>query len=277
MNILPHALAYARKGWRVLPLWWPAGLGVCACPAPDCKDPGKHPLVAGGAHAATTRAEQIEAWWRKWPQANVGIATGEASGIWVLDIDVHKGGGGAFRRAYSKPDRGRPVPTVTSITGSGGRHVIWRTWGAKVPNAINILPGVDLRGDGGLIVAPPSLHGCGERYRWHPQGRPGQVAVQSTPQWVRSIVDLARNGNGRQRPPGSYTGPKPQIDVDALPEFCEGERNRSLFRTLCRMIWEGRDAAEVEAAAHRVNNAKCKPPLPDREVAKIVNSAERYR
>lgn len=275
MNHAAWAQAYARKGWPVLPIWWPVDRFVCACPVgADCKDPGKHPLTAHGSHDATTDQDQIARWWRRWPKANVGLAPGVEAGFWVLDIDTKGGGAKSFQAAYSK--HGMPDPTVVAITGGGGRHVLWRTWGAKVPNHVGLLPGVDVRGDGGVIVAPPSIHGgSGRRYEWHGDGTPGKVPLGETPNWVRVLVLAGTNGNRRR--PGNFSGAKPRIDVDAEPSLGEGERNRGLFRLLCRLIWEDRDAAEVERLAYYVNTAKCSPPLRDREVLKILTSAERYR
>jgi hypothetical protein len=270
--ILPHALAYARKGWRVLPVWWPEPDG-CACPADGCSSPGKHPLARNGAHDGTTDEQQIRAWWNRCPDANLAIATGNDSGIWVLDVDSGKGGLKSLQRLLR--DHPMPDPTVWSETGSGGRHVLWRTWGEPVPNSVNLYPGIDLRGDGGLIVAPPSIHATGAVYAWGSTGRPGKVKVQPTPGWLRAIVTGAKAGKPRRQYRGPSDRPKPRIDLDSVREMAEGERNAALFRLVGRIIWEERTESEVEQAAHQVNRAKCRPPLPDREVDKLVRSAWR--
>lgn len=286
MPNLTHAMAYARKGWRVLPLWWPAtperinhdtgevyNQAVCACPNPDCQSTGKHPLTRHGAHDGTTDPKQIEAWWGRWPQANIGIATGGESGIWVLDIDVDRGGGKSFKRAYLTPGRAKPAPTVTAITGGGGRHIIWKTWGEPVPCAVNLFPGVDTRGEGGLIVAPPSVHASGERYQWHREGRPGAVPVQPTPGWMRAIVNLRRNGGPQKRRTFDPNRPPRTVDVGKIQDMHEGGRNSGLFAVVCRMIRYG--DKDILAKAHAINQTHCSPPLPDREVDYMVEQAVR--
>lgn len=284
---LSHAIAYARKGWRILPLWWVASPmqvdsdgvvteAVCACPAPDCASQGKHPLTSHGCHDGTTDPRQIEEWWKRYPQANIGLATGQESGVWALDIDLDHDGHVSFRRACRKANQLIPPPTVASITGGGGRHVLWQTWGEKVPNNIGILPGVDLRGDGGLIVIPPSNHESGNRYRWHSEGMPGKIRVQPTPGWVRAIIDLQRNG-GQPRRPWDPNRPMPVVDLDKIDMIYEGSpsRNVTLFKICCRMVRF--NDPDLSNKAHAINQARCVPPLPDRVVDTIVRSAEKYR
>jgi hypothetical protein len=229
-------------------------------------------MVAHGCKDATTDHEQIAAWWRRWPLANVGLAPGNEAGFWVLDIDTDKGGAVSFQRARDR----HPAlePTVVSITGGGGRHILWRTWGRRLTNHVGLLPGVDVRADGGVIVAPPSMHASGQRYRWHEDGTPGRVPLGETPNWIRVVV-LAGKHSPKRR--GNFSRPKPRIDVDAVPAMPDGGRNDALYRLACRLIWEERDPGEVESAIRRVNAMKCQPPKPDREVTKILNSAEKHR
>ena len=160
-----QARAYALRGWFVLPLWWPISTGECACGLPDCDSPGKHPirrLVPHGLHHASHRPEQVEEWWRLCPHANVGVRTGAASGILVLDVD-----GEAGRLAL----RGLVAhhglfDTRWARTGSGW-HAYFAHPGGTVPNSAGRLgAGLDIRADGGYVVAPPSLHASGSRYRW---------------------------------------------------------------------------------------------------------------
>src|SRR5262245_30058219 len=89
-SCLDAAIAYANRGWHVLPLWWTRSDGSCACDKADCEKPGKHPLgelVLHGVKDATTDAEKITSWWASRPEANVGIATGERSRVDGLDVD----------------------------------------------------------------------------------------------------------------------------------------------------------------------------------------------
>lgn len=151
------ALQYARLGWQVLPVHWPMGNG-CSCKRPDCTNPGKHPLTLHGVHDATTDRRQIRKWWRTWPEANIGVATGAASGIFVVDAD------GAVGRETLVQLCGNPR-TLMSRTGNG-RHYFFRYPGERIRNSVRFAPGLDVRGDGGYVIAPPSRHQNGKRYRW---------------------------------------------------------------------------------------------------------------
>jgi hypothetical protein len=160
------ALAYAGRGWRVLPIWWPAPSGACACGRPDCESVGKHPvhpLAPHGLHDATCRVETVGDWWRSVPRANVGIRTGAESGLAVVDVD-----GLAGRIALEALVAAHePLQARWARTGSGGWHAYLAHPGGIVPSSAGRLgDGLDVRGEGGYVVAPPSLHRSGRRYRW---------------------------------------------------------------------------------------------------------------
>jgi hypothetical protein len=172
-----HAVAYAVRGWPVLPVWWPLA-GACACGRPDCSKPGKHPLIRRGFHAATTDLDLIRRWWTRWPFANVGIRTGAASGLLVVDID-----GAAGMESLRTLSAGHgPLHGAWVRSGSGGWHVYLRCPdGQRVPSSVaRIGPGIDVRAEGGSIVAPPSRHASGGRYRWAQLG----VEPPSAPGWL---------------------------------------------------------------------------------------------
>jgi hypothetical protein len=151
MNIGQNALRLAEEyGFTVFPV----------------KTATKLPLIKGWPEAATTDAGTISAWWSRWPDANIGIATGAKSGTIVLDVDVKTGGLESFEELKARipawPD------TLTARTGSGGLHVYFQTLdGLQVRNSAGRLaPGLDIRGEGGFVVAPPSIHPNGNRYEW---------------------------------------------------------------------------------------------------------------
>nr|MDT0657159.1 bifunctional DNA primase/polymerase [Micromonospora sp. DSM 115978] len=165
------ALRYARVGVSVLPLHTTRGDGGCGCDCgrSDCDSPGKHPhwhriLLPHGLRDATTRPDLIMQWWARWPGANIGLRTGERFD--VCDIDS-RDGLAAMRELFG----GRPVGGPLVRTGSGGWHLYLRPTGAG--NRAALLPGVDWRGAGGYVVAPPSRHVSGNHYRWiRPPGTP---------------------------------------------------------------------------------------------------------
>jgi hypothetical protein len=158
---LVWALEYARHGLHVFPLH-SIHNGRCTC-GRDCgKNAGKHPRVAGGFKAATTNASQIEAWWRKWPDANIGIATGSTSGIVVIDID----GAGGLAALQSLVAQFGTLPRTLIVKTSRGWHLYFRAPASGIPIPCSADGGLDVRGDGGYAVAPPSVHVSGHVYEW---------------------------------------------------------------------------------------------------------------
>ena len=147
---LLEATAYAERGWPVLPIWWPLAGGTCACGRPDCSRPGKHPLSRHGLHDASTDPTVVRRWWARWPQANIGIRTGAASRLLVVDVD---GPAGMESLRTLRLEHG-PLPAAWVRTGSGGWHAYLRlSEGQRVPNSVRRLgPGLDVRGEGGSIV-----------------------------------------------------------------------------------------------------------------------------
>jgi hypothetical protein len=157
------ALGYAARGWHVFPLHtWRDGR--CSCGNGGCPRPAKHPRTRHGLKEASIDSATIHAWWTRWPDANIAIATGAVSGIVVIDIDPRHGGPTSLE-AWER-DNG-PLPrTLETETGGGGSHKVFLHPGFPVKNRTNLVPGVDVRGDGGYIVVPPSVHCSGGRYRW---------------------------------------------------------------------------------------------------------------
>ena len=165
--MMDHALRYAARGRHVFPVHWPRD-GVCSCGRPDCGSPAKHPLTTNGLRDATTNSEQIREWWQRWPDANIGIVTGQASGIVVVDVDAGKGGLQSW--AELQDIHGR-IDTLTSLTGGGGMHLWFQAPADELKStAGTIAPGIDTRAEGGYVVAPPSLHISGQRYAWEAEG-----------------------------------------------------------------------------------------------------------
>lgn len=145
------AAGYARRGWWVFPL----------------KPKSKEPLTTHGVHDASNDPHVVIAWWQEWPTSNVGLDV-HRSGLVVVDLDPAKGGVAAWEAVcadYTLP----PYNTLRSKTGSGGMHLLYRApMEMIVRNSSEKLgPGIDVRGKGGYIVLPPSVHPTtGERYAW---------------------------------------------------------------------------------------------------------------
>ena len=172
---LESALAIAAAGWPVLPLHTPVD-GACDCCKPACASPGKHPWTKNGLLDATTGADQIRSWWSIWPHANIGIAV--PSGFVAVDVDGPEGIEALRARGYALPE------TATVETGRG-HHYLYRT-AERIGPKTALLPKVDLRGPGSYLVAPPSLHCSGRRYRWLREPEDGIAEVNK----IKTSEDL---------------------------------------------------------------------------------------
>lgn len=165
-NMLEAALSYARLGWQVLP----------------CRPGVKAPLTAHGCRDATTDEETIKAWWTRWPTANVAIACGAGSGVYVVDIDLDPAKNvDGWKSLEEFP--GLPV-TVRQDTPRGGAHFLFQT-DTPPKNKNGFRNGIDIRSTGYYIMVPPSLHPNGKRYAWAPGLGPGEVELAEFPDYMR--------------------------------------------------------------------------------------------
>lgn len=157
---------YAALGLRVLPL-----------------HPGsKFPPLKNWPQRASRYPQVFSRWFLRQPEANLGLATGQ--GIVALDVDHGKGG----KDSLAKLTRGRPLPrTAEAATGGGGKHFLFRVPpGVRVRNGQDLRPGIDIRGDGGMIVVEPSVHpDTGREYVW--LVHPGQV-IADAPDWLAAFL-----------------------------------------------------------------------------------------
>ncbi|MXP27912.1 hypothetical protein GRI58_03630 [Porphyrobacter algicida] len=210
--MLDEALGYAAKGLPVFP----------------CNPATKRPRVEGGLHSATTDAEQIKAWWGRWPNAMIGMPTGKRTGFWALDVDDPA----AFEAGC-----GLELPGTRRCNTGKGYHLLFKydpyrevrnqQRGAKDgPWPMPELPGAEVRGEGGYVIVPPSLHPNGKRYRWH-----DDATVTDPPSALLSIV----RGKRKQREAGYPANDLPSFrerdgsdrsyGLSALKSECEAIRN----------------------------------------------------
>ena len=160
-SVLSWALEYASLGWGVVPVWRPRN-GVCTCRKRDqCRRPGKHARTPHGWKDATTDPKKIRTW--KWQTANIGIATGRESGLLVINVDPRNHGLDSIKELQGKLGKLPPGPRVQ--TGGGGWHVYLRHPPGPVRKTSG-MPGIDIKTDGGFVVAPPSAHISGDAYKW---------------------------------------------------------------------------------------------------------------
>ena len=223
------ALSYQARGWIPIPI----------------RPHDKRPLIEWRElqHRRPTEAE-ITAWWTRWPQANVGIVTGAISGIIALDVDE-----GANLR-------GRHMPYTPLVQTGRGRHYLFRHPGFPVPNAVRIEPGLDVRGDGGYVVAPPSIHPSGKRYEWIVS--PEEVEPADPPAWLLELL-RKRSGKGRWRE-----------GLQGVPEGMRNETAASLAGKLLSQLPP--ESWEIAWEALKAWNAKNQPPLPESELRTVFES-----
>ena len=162
-DLLEAALYYAGRGWHVFPVHR-ADSGRCSCGRPCGKSAGKHPRTRHGHKDASTDPRQILAWWAKWPDANIGIATGHVSGIYVLDVDGDEG----FATLRAMVEENVPLKWTPMVRTSRGFHLYYRLLDPD-PIDCSTGNGLDIRADGGYVIAPPSVHPTGFVYAWTPE------------------------------------------------------------------------------------------------------------
>lgn len=231
---LDAALEYVRKGWPVFPV------------APD----SKKPLTPNGFKDASTDPEQVEAWWTECPDANVGIPTGAVSGVIVIDCDVKNGQDGKNSFHSLRVPR-----TRSSRTPSGGWHAIFRHPGIEIRNRVGMLPGIDVRGDGGYIVVPPSTVN-GTQYTWVVDGD-----IADMPSHLLELLQ---------------SKPAPKLNGSSGLQIHAGGRNDHLSRQAGALRGQGAELDVIEAALLAENEKRCEPPLPKAEIRQIAKSISRY-
>ncbi len=233
------ALALADRGMAVFPV----------------KPNGKLPTTKHGVKDATTDRTIIDNWWKGWPEQNIAIACGEPSGnLLVLDVDKKDDDDGEATLAKIEAQHGSLPATVEAITG-GGRHLYFRT-PTPLGNTVRKLgPGLDTRGDGGYVIAPPSIHESGRPYAWSVDTA-SQFA--DAPEWLLDLLSSPRRRTATATPAGQS-------------RFC-GKRNHSLARIAGTLFAKKLAPAEVAAAVHGLNASQCRPPLSADEVEKILRS-----
>ena len=175
MNSLETALRRHKEGISVIPLHAP-GMPLPTGAQPS--DAGKVPLISWKEYQQRLPTEQeIHQWWTRWPDANVGVVTGTVSGLIVLDVDGPVG----EQTLQSQP----PIPETCRSSTGNGEHIWFNHPGGFVANFAKRLPGLDLRGDGGYVVAPPSVHASGHHYAWTHHD---DTALADPPEWLLRVI-----------------------------------------------------------------------------------------
>ena len=261
-NLGQDALWLAGLGWQVFPLHSPDG-DRCDCRRAGCPSPSKHPRTRNGLLDATTDAARIAGWWEMWPQANIGVRTGQASGLVVVDVDPRHGGDETLRRLIEEHGQFPVLPCAR--TGGGGWHFYFAHPGGTVRNSEGAVgPGVDVRGDGGYVVVPPSVHQTGVGYTWEPDYEPGPGCLPpAPPAWLLTLM--------QPRTRQSDFAQEGQEAADVPP----GKRNSTLTSIGGGLRRRGLAERQIYAALLAIN-AEWTQPLDQTEIARIAASVSRY-
>ncbi len=257
------ALFYASKGFPIIPLYEADMNGNCTCKNVKCSSIGKHPRVKNGLKDASCDPIVIQEWWASWPNANIGLITGQASGQIVLDVDLKSGG---LTSLESLESQYGCLDTLKVHTGGGGFHFYF-DFPVEPPmrNKVNLLPGVDIRADGGYIVAPPSLHQSGERYKWDSIF----VETKRAPDWLITLC-LAPKKELTALSDASAQMKEPSLFV------AQGARNSFLCSMAGSMLRYGLNQKAMLSLLHEINQLACHPVLEAQEVSNIAHSIFHY-
>jgi hypothetical protein len=244
-DLRASAIDFARRGHAVFP----------------CEPRGKEPASARGLLDATADLDRINGWWRAMCELNIGIATGALSGFWVLDVDGDEGEA-SLRRLEA--DHGALPATVEVITGKG-RHCWFRIGehGAIKNSVGQIAPGLDVRGDGGYVLAPPSIHPSGRAYTWSVDCA---RELADAPDWLHELIGTSSK-NGQKGKPLEHW------HKVLTNKIYSGERNTTLTSVCGKLLHFGLDDLTLLCDVMLcVNIALCEEPLPEHEIAAIVRS-----
>jgi len=246
-KVLQEALSCARRGWRIIPV----------------KE--KRPLLQNWTKQGATDEKIIKDWFHTWPGCNYGIVTGRVSGIIVLDID---GDIGAASLQGLETDYERLPDTPKVLTGGGGRHIYFEyPENIKIGNRTGLLPGIDIRGDGGMVVGPGSVHISGRCYEWELFCSIEEIQLSKMPDWLIALIN---------KPKQTAATALQEVAMQESEPIYEGSRNATLTKIAGSLRRQALDENEIFEVLGKINDRRCVPPLGDKELQAIARSVARY-
>ena len=261
-QLVADALRYAASGLLVFPLHAVKD-GKCTCAKTDCSSPAKHPRTIHGLKQASKDSNYVRNLFScfTYSSANIGICTGKESNLAVVDVDAAKGG--QIEELYNFVPKETLEKTLWIKTGGGFHLYFGFPPNSDIRNSAGKLgKNIDVRGNGGYVVAPPSMHISGVRYEFINENDilPFPTAFIEKLSKKESRIE---NGNPKNEP-------------DKNNDYIEGIRNDSLTRIAGKLRHAGLSESELEAALLKINAERCQPPLEKSEVLQIVHSVARY-
>ena len=251
------ALGYAKRRKPVFPLFHPTVKtsernfkGGCSCGNKECKDQGKHPITSHGFKDASIDLGQIRSWWKEYPEANIGIRTGRESGWLVVDVDRPE--------AYYElqEEFGTFPETLTQETGRGHQMFFQYPEGEVVGSKTDFRKKIDIRGEGGYVVAPPSIHLNGKTYSWTDRSPAAPVPASL-------LCALLEEKS-------------PQVIGGEEGLIKEGRRDVMLTSIGGTLRRRGVATKAISGCLLAINEHQCSPPLSTQQVNKIATSVGRY-
>jgi hypothetical protein len=258
----------------VFPVHYPVerdGVLHCSCGNNACKNPAKHPdgrLVHNGLLDATTAIGLVDYYWGGDEPRNIGARTGRESGLVVLDVDPRHGGDRTI--AALQQEFGALPPTWWFRTGGGGEHIAFRHPGWRVQNHVGdtgpLGKGLDIRGDGGYIIAPPSWHISGRQYTIVQGGDPDEIELAPLPTWLAERLHHTSKPRGNAVAIGDGWR---KLFAEGVSEGC---RNTTVARLAGHFLRHYIDPYVTLDILRCWNACRCRPPLADAELVEILNS-----
>ncbi len=265
-DISAEAKYYASAlGWRVVPCHSPLGSG-CSCGKSSCKKPGKHPRLTQWQTKATTDAEQIERWWKQWPEANLGVALGPSSGLFDIEYDDSEGEATASELLSH-------LRTPSYRSARSTHHLFNFPSELQPPKAIMRWRGLELRFGtdkaGAQSIFPPSKHASGCRYEWILP--PTQVGLADAPEWLSEAIALPQPLVSEPEADDSlsFVMRVESHTLEAHAGESEGNRHRKLLELVGRHIGAHGPDSELPTLA-LAWAARCSPPMEANEVFQVV-------
>jgi hypothetical protein len=229
--------------------------GMAVFPCMPCS---KAPATTHGFKDATTDLDVVRAWWRVEPTYNIAIATGTVSRAFVVDVD---GLDAEAELRKLEAEHGEIPPSVEVITARG-RHIYFKLPEVPIRNSAGkIASGIDVRGDGGYVLTPPSMHPSGRRYAWSVDSA---NAFAAPPKWLLAKIAAAANG--------ADVTPSSEWRELVTNGVAEGARDSTIARLAGHLLRRRIDPFVALQLMQSWNAARCAPPLPQRDVERIIGS-----
>ena len=253
--MIQNALKLARAGFYVFPLHTIKN-NNCTCNAKgNCNSAGKHPVYKNWQSTATKDPEAIRQLWQSNPSYNIGIKTGD--GLIVVDVDLKNNG---LENYNALIEENGETKTFIVTTGSGGKHLFYTDPSKKITNRTGVVGGIDIRGNGGYVVAVTSLHKSGNKYKLLDFGtNTKKIRIAEAPEW---LVDILNEKN--------------KMVIKNSGHIKEGSRNTYLTQQAGTLRSKGLAYEEILIDLEMINNESCSPPLSESEVKTIAKSVSRY-